>query len=61
MLRVLMRELGEVDVAWLYAESGGNLADLQALQKRGLVRLGEAEVWRDPLEGMEFVASEPPS
>jgi primosomal protein N' (replication factor Y) len=60
MLRVLMHETGDVDVAWLYAESGGSLADLQALQKRGLVRLGEAEVWRDPLEGMEFVASEPP-
>ncbi len=60
MLRVLMREPGKVDVSWLYAESGGSLADLQALHKRGLVRLGEAEVWRDPLEGMEFVASEPP-
>lgn len=60
MLRLLMREVGEVDVSWLYAESGGSLADLQALQKHGLVRLGEAEVWRDPLEGMEFVASDPP-
>ena len=60
MLRVLIREAEEVDVAWLYAESGGSLADLQALEKRGLVHLGEAEVWRDPLEGMEFVASEPP-
>jgi primosomal protein N' (replication factor Y) (superfamily II helicase) len=60
MLRVLLREPSKVDVSWLYAESGGNLADLQALQKRGMVQLGEAEVWRDPLEGMEFVASEPP-
>ena len=60
MLRLLMREPGEVDVAWLYAESGGSLADLQALAKRSLVRLGEAEVWRDPLEHLEFVASEPP-
>ncbi|MFZ0531757.1 MAG: primosomal protein N' [Anaerolineales bacterium] len=60
MLRLLMREGEEIDVAWLYAESGGNLADLQALVKRSLVRLGEAEVWRDPLERMEFVASEPP-
>jgi primosomal protein N' (replication factor Y) len=60
MLRLLLQEIGEIDVAWLYAESGGNLADLQALAKRGLVRLGEAEVWRDPLEGMEFVSSEPP-
>ena len=60
MLQVLMREQGEVDVAWLYAESGGSLADLQYLAKLGLVRLGEAEVWRDPLESLEFIPSEPP-
>jgi primosomal protein N' (replication factor Y) len=60
MLHVLMREAGEVDAAWLYAESGGNLADLQALAKRGLAQLGETEVWRDPLEHLEFVASDPP-
>jgi primosomal protein N' (replication factor Y) len=60
ILRMLMGESNGVGVAWLYAESGGSLADLQALAKRGLVRLGEAEVWRDPLEHMEFVSSEPP-
>jgi primosomal protein N' (replication factor Y) len=61
MLRLLLREQGEVDVAWLYAESGGSLADLQSLAKRGLLQLGEAEVWRDPLESMEFIPSEPPT
>ncbi len=60
ILRLLVREPEVVDVAWLYSESGGNLADLQALAKRGLVQLGKAEVWRDPLERMEFVASQPP-
>ena len=60
ILRLLIKEPAEVDVAWLYAESAGNLADLRALAKRGLLQLGEAEVWRDPLEHMEFVASEPP-
>ena len=60
MLRLLVSETEPVEVAWLYAESGGNLSDLKALDKRGLVELGEAEIWRDPLEGMEFVASEPP-
>jgi primosomal protein N' (replication factor Y) len=60
MLRLLLSEAQAVEVAWLYAESGGNLSDLKALEKRGLVELGEAEVWRDPLEGMDFVASEPP-
>jgi primosomal protein N' (replication factor Y) (superfamily II helicase) len=61
MLSLLLREPGEVDIAWLYAESGGNREDLKALEKRGLAQLGEAEVWRDPLENMEFVASEPPN
>jgi primosomal protein N' (replication factor Y) len=61
MLNLLLRERGELEVAWLYAESGGNLADLKALAKRNLVLLGETEVWRDPLEGMEFVASSPPA
>ena len=61
LVRVLMREQGEVDVAWLYAESGGSLADLQYLERSGLVQLGEAEVWRDPLESMEFIPSEPPN
>ncbi|MFZ2096031.1 MAG: primosomal protein N' [Anaerolineales bacterium] len=60
ILRLLIHEPEAVDVAWLYAESGGNLSDLKALAKRNLVQLGEAEVWRDPLERMEFVASEPP-
>jgi primosomal protein N' (replication factor Y) len=61
MLQVLLREQGEVEVAWLYAESGGSLADLQALAKRDLVTLGEAEVWRDPLESMEFIPATPPT
>ncbi len=60
MMRLLMKEQGEMEAAWLYAESGGSLADLQALAKRGLVTLGAAEVWRDPLDRLEFVASEPP-
>ncbi len=61
MLRLLLREAGEVDAAWLYAESAGNLSDLQALARRGLISLGEAEVWRDPLENLDFVQGEPPS
>jgi primosomal protein N' (replication factor Y) len=61
MLQILLREPGEVDVAWLYAECGGNLGDLQSLALRGLVVLGEAEVWRDPLESIELIPNEPPT
>ena len=52
-LRYLMRELDEVNVSWVYAESGCNLPDLQLLAERGLIVLRENEIWRDPLERVE--------
>lgn len=61
MLRFLMSEPGPVNVSWIYAECGGNLQDLRSLAERGLVTLGESEIWRDPLEDMEFVPTEPPA
>ena len=60
MLRFLLREGGPVDVAWVYAESGGSLADLHKLAELGLVELGEEEAWRDPLEAVDFQPSTPP-
>jgi primosomal protein N' (replication factor Y) len=60
ILDVLLRQPGPVEAAWLYAESGGSLSDLKALEKMGLARLGEAETWRDPLAELEFVPLEPP-
>lgn len=55
MLACLMREMGPVEVAWIYAESGGSLQDLAALAERDLAVLGESEVWRDPLQHQVFV------
>ncbi len=52
-LRALMREVGEVNVAWVYAESGCTLADLQELAERELILLRESEVWRDPLQNVD--------
>ncbi|MGB7873769.1 MAG: primosomal protein N' [Anaerolineales bacterium] len=52
-LRYLMRELDEVNVSWVYAESGCNLSDLRILAERGLIVLRENEIWRDPLEKVE--------
>jgi primosomal protein N' (replication factor Y) len=60
MLRYLIAEPGPVEVAWLYASSGGNLADLQKLADLDLVILGESEAWRDPLENIEYQVSQPP-
>ncbi len=42
-LRFLIHEPDAVAVTWVYAESGCNLADLQELEERGLVRLFESE------------------
>ncbi len=61
MLEVLVNERQPVEVMWLYAESGGTLADLHALEQRGLVVLSDAEVWRDPLAGFTFVPAQAPS
>jgi len=60
VLRFLIGEPGPVDVSWVYAESGGSLEDLRALSERGLVRMGESEVWRDPLGQYDFQPSQPP-
>lgn len=49
-LEFLIHEAGAVNVSWVYAASGCNLADLQELAERDLILLGETEIWRDPLE-----------
>ena len=49
-LQFLMQVKDAVNVSWIYAESGCNLADLQELEERGFIRLFETEIFRDPLE-----------
>lgn len=58
ILQYLIQEGRPVEVAWLYAESGGNLKDLQTLAEQSLVLLSESQIWRDPLEGSTFLPSE---
>ncbi len=67
-LQFLMREPADVNVSWVYAESGCNLADLQELAERELIVLRETEIWRDPLAagdapfeqaGMEIIKEVP--
>jgi primosomal protein N' (replication factor Y) len=48
-LRFLVNEPEAVAVAWVYAESGCNLADLQELAERELIVLLETEIFRDSL------------
>ena len=52
-LRFLMRQPEPVNLSWVYAESGCNLADLESLEERGLIRLFENEIFRDPLQKVE--------
>jgi primosomal protein N' (replication factor Y) (superfamily II helicase) len=54
MLRFILQEGGPVDVSWVYAQSGGNLSDLKALETRNLIAFGESETWRDPLERLSL-------
>jgi primosomal protein N' (replication factor Y) len=49
-LKFLIEQPDAINVAWVYAESGCKLADLQELEERGLIRLFENEIFRDPLE-----------
>jgi primosomal protein N' (replication factor Y) len=49
-LQFLMQVKDAINVSWVYAESGSNLGDLQELEERGLIRLFETEIFRDPLE-----------
>jgi primosomal protein N' (replication factor Y) (superfamily II helicase) len=52
-LRYLIQQPDAVNLSWIYAETGCNLADLQELEERGLIRLFENEIFRDPLGKLE--------
>jgi primosomal protein N' (replication factor Y) (superfamily II helicase) len=47
-------------VDWVYAESGANANDLRFLAEHNLIQLGESEVWRDPLDTLDYIPSTPP-
>jgi primosomal protein N' (replication factor Y) len=49
-LKFLIEQPEPINLSWVYAETGCKLADLQELESRGLIRLFENEIFRDPLE-----------
>ena len=51
-LRFLVQQPEAINLSWVYAETGCTLADLQELEERGLIRLFESEIFRDPLENI---------
>ena len=52
-LRYLIQQPEAINLSWVYAETGCNLADLQELEERGLIRLFENEIFRDSLQRIE--------
>jgi len=60
ILQFLRIEAMPVNVSWVYAQTGGNLADLYRLEEKDLVLLRESEIWRDPLEGLQVETDIPP-
>ena len=52
-LRFLIQQPDAINISWVYAESGCNLNDLQELEERGLIRLFENEIFRDPLQKID--------
>jgi primosomal protein N' (replication factor Y) (superfamily II helicase) len=52
-LRFLIQQPDAINLSWIYAETGCKLADLQELEERGLIRLFENEIFRDPLGKIE--------
>ena len=60
IINFLIRETGPTDVAWVYAESGGNAQDLRFLAERELIAFGESEVLRDPLAELAYDPGSPP-
>lgn len=61
ILALLAAEAQPLPVGELYAETGSNIQHLRRLAAAELIRLGDEQVWRDPLAGREFVPSEAPS
>ncbi len=60
VLDFLQNEAMPVTVNWIYAETGANGSDLEALSGLGMLQLGESEVWRDPLANLKPVLTTAP-
>lgn len=57
-LHLLIQEKAPLNLSWIYAQTGCTPADLRVLEARGLIRLGEQETWRDPLDWLQATPSQ---
>lgn len=60
VLELLLEERTPIEVSEIYQETSANSSDLRYLEERDLIAFGGEEVWRDPLEGVDFIPTEPP-
>jgi primosomal protein N' (replication factor Y) len=60
VLNLLAAEDGPVWVGWVYAQTNANLQILKDLAGAGLISMGQARRWRDPLAGRSFTLDQPP-
>jgi primosomal protein N' (replication factor Y) len=60
ILKLLTQDPGLVEPVWIYAQTGGKNYDLKALEDLGLIRIVDAQVWRDPLEETSYFQAIPP-
>ncbi len=59
-LEALLHAEGSLPVRQIYESTGATWADLRWLHEHRLIALSESEIWRDPLEEIDFVPSTPP-
>lgn len=60
ILNYLIRNTGPMRVSDIYRETGGNSNDIRRLSDLGLIEILESQVWRDPVQEVGFIPSEPP-
>ena len=60
ILELLAEEPGLVEPGWIYDRTGARNYDLTALEEDGLIRIVDVQVWRDPLEEINFIQANPP-
>ena len=60
LLQYLLDQSDPVGVFRLYDQTGANAADVKKLADKGFIIIEEREIWRDPLDEIDFLPAAPP-
>ena len=60
LLQYLLDQSDPVGVFRLYDQTGANAADVKKLADKGFIVIEEREIWRDPLDEIDFLPALPP-